>query len=122
MPILRVRRLGSFSRSSKMGHPSRHNQKDTIRANIVIRSSSTQQRIMVKLTVPYSSILGRGPHSQKREIPEPDQRPKKCRLQLLTKLSICGNKITKAPNLLASIADSSRWICSGKNKRSLHND
>ena len=42
---------------------------------------------------------------------------------LLTKLSICGNKRTKALKLLAEIAEnSSRWIWSRRNERSLHED
>ena len=58
-----------------------------LRPDIVIHSSSTQQIIMVELTVLYEnggvngSIRkqnGRGPHLQKGKIPEPDQR---CRLQ-----------------------------------------
>ena len=42
---------------------------------------------------------------------------------LLTKLSICGKKRTKALKLLAEIAEnSSRWIWSRRNERSLHED
>ena len=42
---------------------------------------------------------------------------------LLTKLSICGNKRTKALKLLAEIAEnSSRWIWSRRNERFFHND
>ena len=42
---------------------------------------------------------------------------------LLTKLSICGNKRTKALKLLAEIAEnSSRWIWSRRNERFLHKD
>ena len=51
-----------------------------LRPDIVIHSASTQQLIMVELTVPYENN-GRGPHLQKREIHEPDQRARKCRLQ-----------------------------------------
>ena len=42
---------------------------------------------------------------------------------LLTKLTICGNKRTKALKLLVEIAEnSSRWIWSRRNERFLHND
>ena len=42
---------------------------------------------------------------------------------LLTKLSICGNKRTKALKLLAEIAEnSSQWIWSRRNERFLHKD
>ena len=42
---------------------------------------------------------------------------------LLTKLSICGNKRTKALKLLAKIAEnSSRWMWRRRNERFLHND
>ena len=52
-----------------------------LRPDIVIHSSSTQQIIMVELTVPYEIGL----HLQKGKIPEPDQRAKRCRLQ-----SVCN--------------------------------
>ncbi|GFO19584.1 reverse transcriptase [Plakobranchus ocellatus] len=42
---------------------------------------------------------------------------------LLSKLSICGNKRTKALRLLAETAEnSSRWIWSRRNERLLHKD
>ena len=42
---------------------------------------------------------------------------------LLTKLSICGNKRRKALKLLAEIAEnSSLWIWSRRNERFLHKD
>ena len=42
---------------------------------------------------------------------------------LLTKLSICGNKRTKALKLQAEIAEnSSQWIWSRRNERFLHKD
>ena len=42
---------------------------------------------------------------------------------LLTTLSICGNKGTKVLKLVAEIAEnSSWWIWSGRNERSLHKD
>ncbi|GFO29005.1 polyprotein [Plakobranchus ocellatus] len=42
---------------------------------------------------------------------------------LLSKLSICGNKRTKALRLLAETAEnSSRWIWSRGNERLLHKD
>ena len=42
---------------------------------------------------------------------------------LLTKLSICGNKRTKALKLLAEIAEnSSRWIWSKRNERFFYKD
>ena len=46
--------------------------------DIVIHSASTQQLIMVELTVPYENRME---DLQKREIHEPDQRARKCRLQ-----------------------------------------
>ena len=51
-----------------------------LRPDIVIHSSSTQQIIMVELTVPYGSRMEEA-HTYKREkIPEPDQKAKRCRL------------------------------------------
>ncbi|GFO27353.1 polyprotein [Plakobranchus ocellatus] len=42
---------------------------------------------------------------------------------LLSKLSICGNKRTKALRLLAETAEnSSRWMWSRRNERLLHKD
>ena len=92
-----------------------------LRPDIVIRSSSTQQLIVVELTNPYKNRMEEAQCLQKRELPELDQRAKRCVLQSrrnarwswwrrvhvssvynpLTKLSIYGNKITKALKLLA---------------------
>ena len=50
-----------------------------LRPDIVIHSSSTQQLIMVELTVPYINRIAEA-HIRKREIPEPDQRVTRCSL------------------------------------------
>ena len=96
---------------------------------------------MVELTALYESRTEED-HTYKkkkgREIPEPDKRAKRCRLQsrcdargfigssvydLLTKLSICGNKRTKDLKLLDEIAEnSSRWNWCRWNERWLHRD
>ena len=109
----------------------------------MIHSSSTQQIIMVELTVPYESIMEET-HTYKREkylnltkelrdagykaVVMPVEVGARGFIgssvyDLLTKLSICGNKKTKALKLLAEIAENnSRWIWSRRNERSLHKD
>ena len=79
---------------------------------------------------------GRGPHVQKREIPEPDQRDKDTGYRvvvmpievgargiigssvydLLTKLSIFGNKRTKALKLLAEFVENNYRRISSRNQ------
>ncbi|KAK3713272.1 hypothetical protein RRG08_043854 [Elysia crispata] len=108
----------------------------------VIHSASTQQLIMVELTVPYENRMEEV-HIYKREkymnlTKELDNAGYKAVVMpvevgsrgfvgssvydLLTRLSICGNK-TKALKLRAEIAEnSSRWIWSRRNERFLHND
>ena len=104
-----------------------------LRPDIVIHSSSTQQLIMVKLTVPYENRMEEA-HTYKRErylnltkeLRDPGYKAVVMLVDigargfrgssvydLLTKLSICGNKRTKALKLLTEIAEnSSRWIWS----------
>ncbi|KAK3804098.1 hypothetical protein RRG08_061411 [Elysia crispata] len=52
-----------------------------LRPDIVIHSASTQQLIMVELTVPYENRMEEAHIYKKREIHEPDQRARKCRIQ-----------------------------------------
>ena len=107
-----------------------------LRPDIVIHSASTQQLIMVELTVPYENRMEEA-HIYKREkymnlTKELENAGYKAVVMpvevgargfvgssvydLLTKLSICGNKRTKALKLLAEIAEnSSRWIWSRRN-------
>ena len=114
-----------------------------LRPDIVIHSASTQQLIMVELTVPYENRMEEA-HIYKREkymnlTKELENAGYKAVLMpvevgargfvgssvydLLTKLSICGNKRTKALKLLAEIAEnSSRWIWSRRNEKFLHKD
>ena len=108
----------------------------------MIRSASTQQLITVELTVPYENKMEEA-DIYKREkymnlnkelenagykavvMPEVGARGfiGSSVYHLLTKLSICGNKRTKALKLLAEIAEnSSRWIWSRRNERFLHKD
>ena len=105
-----------------------------------IHPSSSQQHIMVELTVRYESWMEEA-HTYKREeylnltkelrnagyraIGMPVEVGAKGFIgssvyNLLTKLSICGNKRTKALKSLAETAEnSSRWIWSRRNERSL---
>ncbi|KAK3796288.1 hypothetical protein RRG08_041602 [Elysia crispata] len=114
-----------------------------LRPDIVIHSASTQQLIMVELTVPYENRMEEA-HTYKREkymdltkelvnagykaVVMPVEVGARGFVgssvyDLLTKLSICGNKRTKALKLLAEIAEnSSRWIWSRRNERFLHKD
>ena len=62
------------------GHPSKIKE-TRLRSDIGIHSSFTQQLIMVELSAPYESRMEGGPHLQKRELPEPHQGAKRCRLQ-----------------------------------------
>ena len=100
----------------------------------MLHSGSTQQLIMVELPVPYENIM-EDAHIYKREkymnltkeLENADQRARgfvgSSVYDLLTKLSICGNKRTKALKLLAEIAEnSSRWIWSRRNETFLHTD
>ena len=128
----------SFSRPSRMGQSSQYNQRHRTQAwyrNSFILHTTTL--VIMDLTVPYGNSR-RGPHLQKKEIPEIAQRANsidvgykaiKCPLRfgargfigssvydLQTKLSICGNKRTKSLKLLAEIGkNSSRWIWSRRN-------
>ena len=95
-----------------------------LRPDIVIHSSSTQQIIMVELTVPYESRMEEA-HTYKmekylnltKELRDAGYKAVVMPVEvgargfigssvydLLTKLSICGNKRTKALKLLAEIA------------------
>ena len=111
-----------------------------LRSDIVIHSASTQQLIMVELTVPYESRMERA-HIYKREkylnlTKELNDASYKAVVMpveigargfigssfydLLIKLSIWGNKTTKALKLLVEIVEnSSRWIWSRRNESSL---
>ncbi|KAK3772090.1 hypothetical protein RRG08_067159 [Elysia crispata] len=126
-----------------MGQSPQYNQRNKIKPDIVIHSASTQQLIMVELTVPYENRKEEA-HIYKREkymnlTKELENAGYKAVVMpvevgargfvgssvydLLTKLSICGNKRTKALKLLAEIAkNSSRWIWSRRNERFLHKD
>ena len=114
-----------------------------LRSDIVIHSASTQQLIMVELTVPYESRMERA-HIYKREkylnlIKDLENAGYKAVVMpveigargfigsslydLLIKLSIWGNKTTKALKLLVEIVEnSSRWIWSRRNERFLNKD
>ena len=124
--------LESFSRSSRLGQPPQYmyNQRDKIKARhrypFILHTGTHDGKV-------NSSIWkqnGRAPHLQKREIPEPDQSARRCRLQsccnarwgwcqrvhriclssvydLLAKVSICGNKRTKTLKLQVEIAENS---------------
>ena len=114
-----------------------------LRPDIVINLSSTQQIILVELTVPYESRMEEA-HTYKREkylnltkelrdaaykaVVMPVEVGARGFIRssvydLLTKLAICGNKRTKALKLPAEMAEkSSRWIWSRRKERSLHND
>ena len=115
-----------------------------LRSDIAIHSDSTQQRIMVELTVPYEKNRMEEAHIYKREkylnmTRELENTGYKAVVMpvevgargfvgssvydLQTKLSICGNKRTKALKVLAEIAEnSSRWIWSKRNERLIHKD
>ena len=114
-----------------------------LRPDIVIHSASTQQLIMVELTIPYENRMEEA-HIYKREkylnltkelrdagykaVVMPVEVGARgfigsSAYDLLTKLSICGKKRTKALKLLAEIAEnSSRWIWSRRNERFLHKE
>ncbi|GFS19697.1 reverse transcriptase [Elysia marginata] len=116
--------------------PSNVNLENHIKADIVIHSPSTQQFIIVELTVPYKSRMEQA-HTYKKEkyldltkeLEESGYRAKimprevgdrgfagSSAYDLLRKLSISGNKRTKALKLLAVTAkNSSRWIWSRRN-------
>ena len=114
----------------------------SLRPDIVIHSASTQQLIMVELTVPYESRMEEA-HVYNSEkymnlTKEPENAGYKAVVpvevgargfvgssvyDLLTKLSICENKRKKALKLLAERAEnSSRWIWSRRNERFLNKD
>ena len=118
-------------------------RRTTLRPDIVIHSPSTQQFIMVELTVPYESRMEQA-HTYKKEkyldltkvLEESGYLAKIIPVEigargfagasaynLLSKLSITGNKRTKALKLLAETAEnSSRWIWSRRNEQLLHKD
>ncbi|GFO21235.1 reverse transcriptase [Plakobranchus ocellatus] len=109
-------------------------RKTASRPDIVIHSASTQQIIMVELTVPYESRMEEAHAFKEAKYLELTKELKKDGYEakvmpveigargfvgssaygLLSKLSIGGNKRTKAL--------SSRWIWSRRNERLLHND
>ena len=129
MPTLRVQWLGSLSRPSRIGH-------DPFTCH-------TQKIIMVKLIFPDENRM-EGAHIYNRE--KYLNLTKELRdagdkvvvmpaeiwasgfigstvYDLLTELSICGNKRIKALKLLAELADnSSCWIWSKMNQTPFHRD
>ncbi|GFO39374.1 reverse transcriptase [Plakobranchus ocellatus] len=112
-------------------------RKTALWPDIVIHSASTQQIIMVELTVPYKSRMEEA-HTFKegkylnltKELKKDGYEAKVMPVEigargfvgssaygLLSKLSIYGNKRTKALRLLAETAEnSSRWIWSRRNE------
>ncbi|GFR81294.1 reverse transcriptase [Elysia marginata] len=118
-------------------------RRTTLMPDIVIHSPSTQQVIMVELTVPYESRMEQA-HTYKKEkyldltkeLEESGYRAKIMPIEigargfagssaydLLSKLSISGNKRTKALKLLAETAEnSSRWIWCRRNEQLLHKE
>ncbi|GFO16340.1 reverse transcriptase [Plakobranchus ocellatus] len=112
-------------------------RKTALRPDIVIHSASTQQIIMVELTVPYESRMEEA-HAFKegkyldltKELKKDGYEAKVMPVEigarefvgssaygLLSKLSIGGNRRTKALRLLAETAEnSSRWIWSRRNE------
>ncbi|GFO07700.1 reverse transcriptase [Plakobranchus ocellatus] len=118
-------------------------RKTALRPDIVIHSASTQQIIMVELTVPYENKMEEA-HAFKegkyldltKELKKDGYKAKVMPVEigargfvtysafgLLSKLSIGGNKRTKALRLLAETAEnSSRWIWSRRNERLLHKE
>ncbi|GFN94354.1 reverse transcriptase [Plakobranchus ocellatus] len=118
-------------------------RKTSLRPDIVIHSASTQQIIMVELTVPYESRMEEAHAFKDRKYLDLTKELKKDGYEakvmpvdidarglvgssaygLLSKLSIGGNKRTKALRLLAETAEkSSHWIWIRKNERLLHKD
>ena len=114
-----------------------------LRPDTVIHSASTQQLILVELTVPYENGMEKA-HIYKREkylnltkeLEDAGYRAGVMPVEvgargfigssvydLLTEFSIWGNKGTKALKLLVEIAEnSSRRIWSRRNERFLHKD
>ncbi|GFN74244.1 reverse transcriptase [Plakobranchus ocellatus] len=116
-------------------------RKTALRPDIVIHSASTQQIIIVELTVPYESRMEEAHAFKKgkylnltKELKKDGYEAKVMLVEigargfvdssaygLLSKLSIGGNKRTKAPRLLVETAENgSRWIWSRRNERLLH--
>ena len=114
-----------------------------LRQDIVIHSASTQQLIMVELTVSYENRMGEA-HIYKREeymnltkeIENAGYKDVVMPVEvgargfvgssvydLLTEFSLCDNKRMKALKLPSEVAEnSSRWIWSRRNERFLHKD
>ncbi|GFN99417.1 polyprotein [Plakobranchus ocellatus] len=147
-PHLQMSRRLSEVSSNVSDHPEweRHSdviRKIALRPDIVIHSASTQKIIMVELTVPYESRMEEA-HAFKegkyleltKELKKDGYEDKAVPVEigarefvgssaygLLSKLSIGGNKRTKALRLLAETAEnSSCWIWSRRNERLLHKD
>ncbi|KAK3791415.1 hypothetical protein RRG08_046568 [Elysia crispata] len=98
-----------------------------LRPNIVIHSASTQQMIIVELTVPYENRMEEAHICKKEKYMNLTKKLENACYKtvvmfvevgargfvglsvydLLTKLSICGNKRTKALKLLEEIAENS---------------
>ncbi|GFN88527.1 reverse transcriptase [Plakobranchus ocellatus] len=116
-------------------------RKTALRPDIVIHPAPTQQIIMVKLTVPYESRMEKDHAFEEGKYLDLTKELKKDGYEarvmpvgigargfvgssaygLLSKLSICGNKRTKALRPLAETAEnSSRWIWNRRNERLLH--
>ena len=106
----------------------------------MIHSASTQQLIVVELAVPYENRMEEAHFYKKekyinlpKELENAGSRAVVMPVEvgvrgfvassvydLLTKLSICGNKRTKALKLISE--NGSRWIWSRRNERFLQND
>ncbi|GFN82205.1 reverse transcriptase [Plakobranchus ocellatus] len=118
-------------------------RKTALMPNIVIHSASTQQIIMVELIVLYKSRMEEAHAFKEGKYLDLTKQLKKDGYEakvmpveigargfvgssaygLLSKLSICGNKKTKALRLLPDTAEnSSDWIWSRRNERLLHKD
>ena len=144
IPTWRMWRLGSISRSSRMGQSSQYNQRNKTKAwyrdPFILHTANHYGGVNNSIR----KQNGRGPHLQKGK--KYLNLTKKLRdagykafvmpfevgsrgfigssvYDILIKLSICGNKRTKALKLLAEIAEnSSRWIWSRRSERSLDKD
>ena len=143
MPSSRLWWLGCFSRSFRMGQSPQYNQRNEIKAWYRDPFSFHTRTDHDGANSTIRKQNGRGP-TYKREkymnlTKELENAGYKAVVMpvevgargfvgssvydLLTKLSICGNKRTKALKLLAEIAEnSSRWIWSRRNERFLHKD
>ncbi|GFR67387.1 polyprotein [Elysia marginata] len=139
----RLRWLGSLADLQEWDKHPDTIRRNTLRPDIVIHLHSTQQFIIVELTVPYESRVEQA-HTYKKEkyldltkeLEESGFRAKIMPIEigarglvgssaydLLSKLSISDNKGIKALKLLAELAEnSSYWIWSRRNEQLLHKE